>query len=92
MFEKAQLGEDGLEVDPGMIPGMNDRFWTARISDSFKDMLWGLYGLFARVFGGGRYYRPVKQLAHGDESVHDTASQKIVRDPKYNPRNPGLQG
>jgi len=91
MYDKAQLDGDGLEFDSSEFPGMDERFWAARITDSFRDMLYGLYRWFSKIFGGGRYYRPVKRLPYGNESVHETALQKIARDPKYNPKNPGLQ-
>jgi hypothetical protein len=60
------------------------------ISDSFKDFLLGVYRLVLKLLGKGRYYRPIKQLTHGNESVHETVLKKIERDSRYNPRNPGM--
>ncbi len=88
--EKAQLNGQGLEIDPYQIPDPGDLYLRTRISDSFKEMLGGLYGPISRLMGQGIYYRPIKQLQHSNESVHGTVRSKMQRDPRYHPKNPGL--
>jgi uncharacterized protein (DUF2235 family) len=50
----------------------------------------GAYALNRTLLGRGRYLRPIMRLEHGNESVHETVRQKIERDWKYSPKNPGL--
>jgi len=90
MQEKAQLNGQGLEIDASQIPDPGDLYLRTRFSDSFREMLGGLYAPISRLMGQGAYYRPVKQLQHSNESVHDTVQRKMQRDSGYRPRNPGL--
>lgn len=84
------MNGQGLEIDPSQIPDPGDAYLRTGISDSFKQMLGGLYAPISRLMGQGRYYRPIQQLQHGNESVHETVRSKIQRDSRYRPRNPGL--
>ena len=89
MQDKADLGGPGLKFDASQKPHTDPRYLTIKPSDSYKDSVAWLYRIIG-FFTGGRNYRPVKQLNHGYESVHQTAMAKINGDPKYNPKNNGL--
>ena len=90
MQERAQLNGSGLEIDPTQIPDPDDEYLRTSVSDSFLKAFWGFYARISRLFGQGRYLRPVKQLESSNESVDETVRKKMREDSRYRPRNAGL--
>ena len=87
MQEKANLGGSGLAFDEDMVPDLDQRFLSQSVSNPFNDFFTGWIWTFLR---GGRFYRPVKALPYGNESLHATTTAKLSQDNRYRPKNPGL--
>lgn len=90
MQERAQLGGAGLEIDAAMVPAIGDAHLNTSISDSFGDMLGGVYAFFMKLFRGGRYRRTVRGTLFGNEVVDGTVERKREVDGRYAPKNRGL--
>lgn len=91
MQEKVQLGGKGLELDASQFPELDPAYLSAKVSDSYKDFLGGVYRIWRRITFRGRNYRPFGKTKHGNESLHVTALEKIRHNRNYNPKNPGIK-
>lgn len=83
MQEKAQ--SCGLKLDKTGIPAVSEVSTLGTVTDSFKQFLGGVFGLFSK-----RYYRPVCMEKFGREVVDSTVPNRMKNSITYRPKNPGL--
>ena len=76
----------GLALTLLQFPQDMGSYATVPITDSFKQFLNGVYGLFHR-----RYYRAVAHTLYGQEVVDESVKQRLTGDPYYRPKNAGLR-
>ena len=87
MREKAMLDRQGLEFT--QVDDSGQDHLSVSPSDPWDELKFRI-GRWVRLIKDERNYRPVRATRFGNETVHDTARQKIELDGRYQPGNLGL--